>query len=459
MIDEKEIVRRRDFREALTFTIDPQEAKDFDDALSIEALPDGMFQIGVHIADVTYYVRPGEDIDKKAYDKATSVYLTDKVIPMLPEELCNDLCSLRPNEDKLCMSVVFTMNTKAEVKKAKLCRTVINSNYRLTYDQAQTYLDHTPTDEPLSIALHTLNQMARLLRAERIRQGALTIEQDEIHFTLDQDGNPTDIYFTQPKEANHLIEEFMLLANRTVAEQMSKTGKTMVYRVHDKPNEEKLETLEQFKKRMGEHLPQATFDLLTIRAMAKAVYSTNNIGHYGLAFKYYTHFTSPIRRYPDILVHRIASRYLLGERHKVGYDDLEEACIHCSEQEQAAAQAERDSVKEMQARWIEQHIGEEFDGYISSVTDFGLFVTLNQTHCDGLVPIRTISPGKFLTYDEKNCCLRVEKAIKKKGKRRSAHTTNDDEKTYTLGDAVRVKVVRADVTLRQIDFRLIEDEQ
>lgn len=455
MIQDREILRRRDFREALTFTIDPSDAKDFDDALSFELLSDGTYRIGVHIADVTYYVQPGDDIDKEAYDKATSVYLVDRVIPMLPEALCNDLCSLRPNEDKLCMSVVLTMNEKAQVIRSKVCRTVIHSDYRLTYEQAQAILDGSDTIHPaLAEALQSINRLAIVLRAERAKQGALMIEQDEIRFRLDEQGQPTDIYFTHPQPSNHLIEEFMLLANRIVAEQMGKTGKTMVYRIHDKPNEEKLETLSRFKKRMGDRLPETTLQLLTVRAMAKAVYSTHNIGHYGLAFDYYTHFTSPIRRYPDMMVHRIVARYLLGERKKVGIDDLEAACIHCSEQEQNAAQAERDSVKEMQARWMEQHIGEEFDGYISSVTDFGLFVTLNESRCDGLVSIRTICPGMFLEYDEKNCCLRAKPASQRRSKKKCKSTEQTDI-TYTLGDRVRVRVERVNVPLHQIDYTLV----
>ncbi len=458
-ITEQEILRRRDFREALTFTIDPTEAKDFDDALSFETEDNGNFRIGVHIADVTHYVQPGDDIDNQAYEKATSVYLVDSVIPMLPEELCNDLCSLRPHEDKLCMSVIFSITPQAEVLRAKVCRTVIRSDYRLTYEQAQELLDGiTSSDKPLQEALNTLNDLAIILRREREKQGALVMEQDEIHFRLDEQGNPIEVFFSPPQASNHLIEEFMLLANRTVAEQMAKTGKTMVYRVHDKPSEEKLETLERFKKRMGDRLPAYTEQLLTVRAMAKAVYSTHNIGHYGLAFRDYTHFTSPIRRYPDMMVHRIVSRYLLGERKKVGNYDLEEACMHCSEQEQAAAQAERDSIKEMQTRWITQHVGEEFDGYISGVTDFGLFVTLNGSRCDGLIPVQTLCPGMFLRYDEKNCCLEAM-PYNRRRKKTTAPDGNPTGRVFTLGDPVRVRCVRADIQLRQIDFRLVENQE
>jgi len=456
MISQEEILRRRDMRDVLTFTIDPADAKDFDDAISFLRQEDGDYQVGVHIADVTHYVLPGDDIDKEAYDKATSVYLVDKVLPMLPEELCNDLCSLRPHEEKLCMSVIFTLTADARVKKSKVCRTVICSDHRFSYEEAQAILTAPGDGSPMVEALKELNMMARVLRQRRITNGALEIEQDEVHFTLDENRHPVSIYFTEPTEANHLIEEFMLLANRTIAEQMGRTGKTMIYRIHDKPDTEKLSTLKRFRKRMGDRVPQRMYDLLTVRAMAKAVYSTQNIGHYGLAFDYYTHFTSPIRRYPDMMVHRLVAKYILGERTQPMTIDLQEAADHCSDMEQMATQAERDSVKEMQALWIHDHIGEVMSGYISTVTEFGLFVTLNDSHCDGLVPIRTLCPGEFLQYDEKNCCLSVSGTAKRR-RRKNQDTLTDTKKCYRLGDEVQVRVIRADVEKRQIDFELIED--
>lgn len=435
-----EILRRRDMRADLTFTIDPDDAKDFDDALSFMEQEDGTYLIGVHIADVTHYVPIGSDIDLEAYELGTSTYLVDRVLPMLPERLCNDLCSLRPHEDKLCMSVVFTIGRDARVLKHKVCRTVIHSDYRLTYHQAQALLDGGEGDAELIHALHELNFLAKTMRRQRMAHGALDIEQEQTHFTLDEHGHPTDIWFETMTDANHLIEEFMLLANRTVATQVGLTGKEFVYRVHDKPDAMKMAALERFKHRVGERLPAATIELLTIRAMAKAVYSTHNIGHYGLAFDYYTHFTSPIRRYPDMMVHRLVARYILGERGKTMDIDLEEACDHCSAMEQAAAMAERDSVKDYQMLWLQDHINEEFDGIITGVTDFGFFVNLNETHCEGLVPLRTLGLGEHWQYDERQFCLRS----------RASH------RRYTLGDSVRVKLVRADLEMRQIDFELVE---
>ena len=446
-------------RETFTFTIDPADAKDFDDALSFECLSgaesDGLlaersvseavcqaqpvYQIGVHIADVSFYVRPGTKIDEDAYKRGTSVYLVDRVLPMLPEELCNDKCSLRPGEDKLCMSVIFTMDDDARVLKYKICRTVIRSDARLNYDEAQDVIMANQTSETLSRenrnggntgekaslkqALATLNTLAQKLRAERIANGALTIEQDEMRFRLDKNGFPTEIYFEQPNEAHHLIEEFMLLANRTVAKAVG-SGRPFVYRVHDLPDGEKLENAKQFQKRF----PQLrnAYDLLTIRAQAKAVYSTYNIGHYGLAFTHYTHFTSPIRRYPAMT-----------------REQMEEMCEHCSAREQEAAQAERDSIKMFQAMWITSHVGEILPGHISGVTDFGLFVQLDESRCEGLVHITKIgAQGEYWQYDEKNYRLVCEHG----------------KKAYTLGDPVVVQVVRADINKGQIDFELVPEE-
>ncbi len=438
---QNEIVRRRDMRDVFTFTIDPADAKDFDDALSfeIESADPAVYRIGVHIADVSFYVRPETKVDDDAYQRGTSVYLVDRVLPMLPEELCNDKCSLRPNEDKLCMSVIFTMDSDAHVLKHKICRTVICSNARLNYDEAQEIIESTdhfsdrtqtasPTEE-LSLAIKTLNSLAQKLRAERIAKGALTIEQDEMRFKLDEKGHPTDIYFESPNEAHHLIEEFMLLANRTVATSVG-SGKPFVYRVHDLPDADKLAEVEQFKRQFKAHKTsrysakssegfKRAIDILTIRAQAKAVYSTYNIGHYGLAFSHYTHFTSPIRRYPDLMVHRLVEKYILtGKKVSLTREELEMMCEHCSACEQEAAQAERESVKLFQAMWMNDHIGEIHTGYVSGITDFGLFIQLDESRCEGLIHISKIG----------------------------------DIKKYSLGDAVTVKVIRSDVDKSQIDF-------
>ena len=442
-----EIVRRRDMRDVFTFTVDPADAKDFDDALSFEVVPtpdpspvkggeEKLYQIGVHIADVSFYVKPGTKIDDEAYQRGTSVYLVDRVLPMLPEELCNDKCSLRPNEDKLCMSVVFTMDADARVLKYKICRTVIRSDARLNYDEAQEMIHNsqcTMHNAQLHEALLTLNALAQKLRAERIANGALTIEQDEIRFRLDRQGHPAEIYFEHPNEAHHLIEEFMLLANRTVAKAVG-SGRPFVYRVHDLPDADKLNEVENFKKKMKaergrgkgsrfagqsqEGLRRA-IDMLTIRAQAKAVYSTYNIGHYGLAFSHYTHFTSPIRRYPDLMVHRLVEKYILtGKPISLTREELEAQCEHCSACEQEAAQAERDSIKLFQAIWMTDHIGEVLTGYISGITDFGLFVQLDESRCEGLIHISKIG----------------------------------DITRYNLGDAVTVRVVKTDPNRAQIDF-------
>lgn len=460
IIEQSEILRRRDMRDVFTFTIDPADAKDFDDAISFERLPvigEGLpetYQIGVHIADVSFYVRPNTKVDDDAYKRGTSVYLVDRVLPMLPEELCNDKCSLRPNEDKLCMSVVFTMDADARVLKYKICRTVIRSNARLNYDEAQAIICENQTNdtesrenriggksesEPtLNEIIPTLNALAAKLRAERIANGALTIEQEEMRFRLDEHGHPIEIYFEHSNEAHHLIEEFMLLANRTVAKAVG-SGRPFVYRVHDLPNADKLDELQAFKRKMGKRVSQQAIDMLTIRAQAKAVYSTYNIGHYGLAFSHYTHFTSPIRRYPDLIVHRLVEKYILtGKKETLTREELEEKCEHCSACEQEAAQAERDSIKLFQTMWMNDHIGEILSGHICGVTEFGLFVQLDESRCEGLVHISKIGePGEYWQYDEKNYRLVCE-----------------NKKSYTLGDAVTVKVVRADINRAQIDFEI-----
>ena len=436
IIEQLEILRRRDMRDVFTFTIDPADAKDFDDAISFEVLPNDqspIYQIGVHIADVSYYVRPGTKIDDEAYQRGTSVYLVDRVLPMLPEELCNDKCSLRPGEDKLCMSVVFTMDDHARVIKYKVCRTVIRSDARLNYDEAQDIITGSPIAPTiLESAILTLNTLATQLRAERIANGALAIEQDEMRFKLDEKGHPTEIYFESPNEAHHLIEEFMLLANKTIAKAVG-SGRPFVYRVHDLPDADKLAEVEAFKSKIKNQKSKRTsrysgksveglrraIEMLTIRAQAKAVYSTYNIGHYGLAFSHYTHFTSPIRRYPDLMVHRLVEKYILtGKKVEMNREEMELMCEHCSACEQAAAQAERDSVKLYQAIWMNDHVGEIHTGYISGITDFGLFVQLDDNRCEGLIHISKIG----------------------------------DIKRYDLGDQVTVKVVQVDVNRSLIDF-------
>ena len=478
-IPQNELMRRRDMRDVLTFTIDPDEAKDFDDALSFQILDTGNYQIGIHIADVTHYVQEQTALDDEAYQRGTSIYLVDKVIPMLPERLSNELCSLRPNEDKLCMSVIVEMDQQAKVIRHKICRTVIRSNHRLTYRQAQELLENSlqlkVDSGQLREALQVLNGLAKQLRTNRFRQGAINFETPEVHFRLDENNEPVEIFFHKSLDTNHLIEEFMLLANRIVATaigkrskeeiQKAQEAKPFVYRVHDNPDPEKIGKLSTFIKRFGLNLKvssnsktthkhinallddcqgmpcQTLVETLAIRSMAKAVYSTDNIGHYGLAFPYYTHFTSPIRRYPDMMVHRLVSRYLLQSKAKcrTDKDELEQACVHCSECELAAQMAERDSVKEMHARWISSHIGEEFDAIISGVTEFGLFIQLADTLTEGLVPIRTIEPHDYMQFDEDNYCLIA------------ARSGN----VYTLSDKVRVRVTKVDIERKLIDFVLV----
>ncbi len=480
-IPQHEILRRRDMRDILTFTIDPDEAKDFDDALSFQILDTGNYQVGIHIADVTHYVQEQTALDDEAYSRGTSIYLVDRVIPMLPERLSNELCSLRPNEDKLCMSVILEMDQHAKVIRHKICRTVIRSNYRLTYRQAQDILDGTDVqinNAHLTTAITSLNQLAKQLRTNRFQKGAINFESPEVHFRLDEQNEPVEIFFHNSLDTNHLIEEFMLLANRIVAAEIGKkkketddeekrAAKPFVYRVHDNPDPEKIGRLSTFIKRFGLNLKissnnktthkhinallddcqgrpcQTLVETLTIRSMAKAVYSTDNIGHYGLAFPYYTHFTSPIRRYPDMMVHRLVSRYLLQSKAICRHDkeELEQACVQCSERELAAQMAERDSIKEMHAKWINNHLGEEFDAIISGVTEFGLFVQLTDTLTEGLVPIRTIEKNDYMQFDEENYCLIAARS----------------GKTYTLSDPVRVRVTKVDVERKLIDFVLVDE--
>lgn len=463
-----EIARRVDMRDVTTFTIDPRDAKDFDDALSFRQLGDKMYEIGVHIADVSYYVEEGSIIDREAYSRATSVYLVDRTVPMLPERLCNQLCSLRADEDKLTYSVIFQINDRAEVKSYKIARTVIRSNARLAYEQAQQTIEQGDTTTPVNEAIVTLNWLAQQLRERRFQEGAIAFERAEAAFELDEKGKPIRVFFKESKEANKLIEEFMLLANRTVAAHIGNPGKglkakTFLYRVHESPNPDKLDAFRQFIARFGYKIhitgknrdvsaainqllddvqgkkEQNLIETLAVRSMAKALYTTTNVGHYGLAFDYYTHFTSPIRRYPDLMVHRLLTRYMIEKKGSVDQPELEEKCVHSSDQEQLAANAERASIKYKQVEFMNEHIGEVYDGVVSGVTEWGIYVELNENKCEGMVPLRNIKSDYFL-FDEKNYCV--------VGRR--------THKRIMLGDEVTVKIDRADLIKKQLDFQLID---
>lgn len=460
-----EIGRREDFRRVTTFTIDPKDAKDFDDALSIRLLKEGLWEVGVHIADVTHYVKEGGIIDKEAEKRATSVYLVDRTIPMLPERLCNFICSLRPNEEKLAFSVVFEINEKGDVKRSRIVHTVIESDRRFTYEEAQAIIENKTGEYKEEIL--ALDSLAKALRQKRFASGAINFDRYEVKFEIDTDGKPISVYFKESKDANKLVEEFMLLANRTVAEQVGKTpkgkkAKVFPYRIHDLPDPEKLDNLAQFIARFGyklrtsgtktdvsrsiNHLlddiqgkkEENLIETVSIRAMQKARYSVHNIGHYGLAFDYYTHFTSPIRRFPDMMVHRLLTRYLDGGRtaSETKYEDL---CEHSSTMEQIAANAERASVKYKQVEFMSSHIGQTYDGVISGVTEWGLYVELNENKCEGMIPIRDLDDD-YYQFDEKNYCLR--------GRRKN--------RVYSLGDAITVKVARANLEKKQLDFALVE---
>lgn len=464
-ITPEEIAAREDFRNVLTFTIDPKDAKDFDDALSARRLDNGNWEIGVHIADVTHYVKPGGIIDREAESRATSVYLVDRTIPMLPERLCNQICSLRPNEEKCCFSAIFEMDDKANVKASRIVRTVINSDRRFTYEEAQNIIE--TGEGECKEAILKMNELAQKLRERRFANGAINFDRYEVKFEIDEKGKPINVYFKESKEANKLVEEFMLLANRTVAEFVGKTPKgkakkTFVYRIHDLPDPDKMENFASFIRRFGYKLKtegsksdvskginklldqvqgkreENLIETVAIRAMAKAVYSTANVGHYGLAFDYYTHFTSPIRRYPDMLVHRLLERYLTGGR-SVTQNKYEELCKHCSAMEQTAANAERASIKYKQVEFMSDKLGMVFDGVISGVTEWGLYVELNENKCEGLVPIRDLE-GDYYEFDEKNYCL-----IGRRTKKR-----------YQLGDPLAIKVVQANLERKQLDFALAE---
>ena len=465
----KEIAQRRDFRGVTTFTVDPADAKDFDDALSVRRVSDGVWEVGVHIADVTHYVHPHSTIDDEAVERGTSVYLVDRTVPMLPERLSNELCSLRPNETSLCFSAVFTLNENLDLLDEWFGRTVIHSDRRFTYAEAQEVIETGRGDYAEEIL--TLNRLAQTLRRQRFRNGAISFEREEVKFRLDESGKPLGVYFKEQKESNQMIEEFMLLANRRVAEfcghRISEKGRkvprTMVYRVHDSPSEEKLDRFRQFILRFG-HVFKASkgravaremnklfkqikgsteenaVTTMAVRSMAKAYYSTDNIGHYGLAFDSYTHFTSPIRRYPDMMVHRLLARYLEGGK-SADKETLEALCAQASEREIVAAEAERASIKYKMVEFMKERIGQEFDGHISGLTEWGVYVELDETHIEGMSFLRDIE-GDFFQFDEEQ----YEIVGRSTGRR------------MTLGDAVRVRVKRADLQKRQLDFELLLPE-
>lgn len=464
-ITPEDYAEREDFRDVVTFTIDPKDAKDFDDALSIRTLKPGLWEVGVHIADVSHYVKEGSIIDKEAAKRATSVYLVDRTIPMLPERLCNFICSLRPDEEKLAYSVIFEMNEKAEVKNYRIRHTVIKSNRRFTYEEAQQIIETGEGDYKEEVL--QLNRLAQILREKRMAAGSINFDRCEVKFEIDETGKPLSVYFKVSKEANKLIEEFMLLANKTVAEYVGKVPKNkkpkvLPYRIHDLPDPDKLDNLNQFIARFGykirtggskaevsksiNHLlgeiegkkEQNLIETVSLRAMQKARYSIYNIGHYGLAFDYYTHFTSPIRRYPDLMAHRLLTRYLAGGR-SAQADKYETLCEHSSAMEQTAASAERASVKYKQVEFMGERIGEVYDGVISGVTEWGLYVEINENKCEGMIAMRDLG-NDFYEFDEKNYCLIGRRHHQK----------------FSLGDPIKIKVARANLAKKQLDFVLAE---
>ena len=476
-ITEADIAEREDFREVYTCTIDPKDAKDFDDALSVRQLDNGLWEVGVHIADVSHYVKEGSVIDKEAMKRATSIYLVDRTIPMLPERLCNFICSLRPNEEKLAYSVIFELDEDANIKRWHLAHTVIKSNHRFAYEEVQAVLEGgEATEHPLGggpcseeekVMLRQLDKLAKKLREARFKNGAVKFDREELHFDIDEKGKPIRCYFKVSKDANKLIEEFMLLANRTVAESIGKVKKglkpkTLPYRIHDQPDPQKLETLRGFVVKFGYKMKtagtkgaiskslntlmdecqgkkeQKLIETVALRAMMKAKYSVHNIGHYGLAFDYYTHFTSPIRRYPDTMVHRLLTKYQQGGR-SANKDHYEELCEHCSDQELIAQNAERDSIKYKMVEFMGEFVGEEFDAHISGIQSYGIYCEIDENHCEGMVSMRDLD-GDYYDFDEKNYCLVG---------RRHHHK-------YQLGDPIRIKVAKANVEKRQLDFVLAD---
>jgi ribonuclease R len=462
-ITKEEISKRRDMRKDLTFTIDPKDAKDFDDALSFMVLENGNYEIGVHIADVSHYVKENTILEQEAYERATSVYLVDRVVPMLPEILSNNVCSLRPNEEKLTFSVVFKMDQKGNVLDSWYGRTVIYSDKRFAYEDAQEIIEgnDVAVEEPIKEAILTLDTLAKKIRKIRMSQGAISFDRTEVRFNLDEDANPIGVYVKESKDANKLIEEFMLLANRKVAEFIGKKKKTFVYRIHDEPNIDKLALLQGIISKFGykidtnsrestsNSLNQLLSDVhgkaesnmietLTIRSMSKAIYTTDNIGHYGLAFDYYTHFTSPIRRYPDVMAHRLLQHYLDGGE-SVKVEKYEEQCKHSSEREFMASKAERDSIKYMQVKYMQDHQDQEFEGVISGVTEWGIYVEIIENKCEGMVRIKDIRSDYFI-FDEKQYAL-VGQA---------------DKRMYQLGDQVTVTVKNTDLERKHLDFNLVE---